>query len=101
MADGLAWDDLAPELEGPGVGIRRTDAGGLAKPHPPGCADGALQARHVRLTKRNLGLIVPSAPQARSGVGLEAEWRVAVGDQEEGVGAYPVVPAEDAFNEVE
>ena len=30
MADGLAWGDLAPELEGPGVGIRRTDAGGLA-----------------------------------------------------------------------
>ncbi len=30
MADGLAWDDLTPELEGPGVGIRRTDAGGLA-----------------------------------------------------------------------
>jgi len=30
MADGLAWDDLVPELEGPGVGIRRMDAGGLA-----------------------------------------------------------------------
>ena len=30
MADGLAWDDLTPELEGPGVGIRRTDADGLA-----------------------------------------------------------------------
>ena len=30
MADGLAWDDLKPELEGPGVGIRRMDAGGLA-----------------------------------------------------------------------
>jgi hypothetical protein len=30
MADGLAWDDLTPELEGPGVGIRRTDSGGLA-----------------------------------------------------------------------
>jgi hypothetical protein len=30
MADGLAWDDLAPELEGPGVGIRRMDADGLA-----------------------------------------------------------------------
>ena len=30
MADGLAWDDLTPELEGPGVGIRRMDAGGLA-----------------------------------------------------------------------
>jgi hypothetical protein len=25
MADGLAWDDLTPELEGPGVGIRRMD----------------------------------------------------------------------------
>jgi hypothetical protein len=30
MADGLAWDDLTPELEGPGVGIRRKDFGGLA-----------------------------------------------------------------------
>lgn len=30
MADGLAWDDLAPELEGPGVRIRRADADGLA-----------------------------------------------------------------------
>jgi hypothetical protein len=30
MADGLSWDDLTPELEGPGVGIRRMDAGGLA-----------------------------------------------------------------------
>lgn len=30
MADGLAWDDLTPELEGPGVSIRRMDAGGLA-----------------------------------------------------------------------
>lgn len=30
MADGLAWDDLTPELEGPGVGIRRMDACGLA-----------------------------------------------------------------------
>ena len=30
MADGNAWEDLAPELEGPGVGIRRMDAGGLA-----------------------------------------------------------------------
>lgn len=30
MGDGWAWDDLAPELEGPGVGIRRMDAGGLA-----------------------------------------------------------------------
>ena len=30
MADGLAWDDLTPELEAPGVGIRRMDAGGLA-----------------------------------------------------------------------
>jgi len=30
MADGLAWDDLTPELEGPGVGIRRMDTGGLA-----------------------------------------------------------------------
>src|SRR5262249_62072159 len=30
MADGLAWDDLTPELEAPGVGIRRADAGGLA-----------------------------------------------------------------------
>ena len=30
MGDGLAWDDLTPELEGPGVGIRRMDAGGLA-----------------------------------------------------------------------
>ena len=30
MADGLAWDELTPELEGPGVQIRRSDAGGLA-----------------------------------------------------------------------
>jgi hypothetical protein len=30
MADGLAWDDLMPELEGPGAEIRRTDADGLA-----------------------------------------------------------------------
>jgi hypothetical protein len=30
MGDGLAWDDLAPELAGPGVAIRRTDADGLA-----------------------------------------------------------------------
>jgi hypothetical protein len=30
MADGLAWEDLTPELEGPGVGIRRMDEGGLA-----------------------------------------------------------------------
>ena len=30
MADGLAWDNLTPELQGPGVGIRRIDAGGLA-----------------------------------------------------------------------
>ena len=30
MADGMSWDDLRPELEGPGVGIRRTDADGLA-----------------------------------------------------------------------
>ena len=30
MADGLAWDDLAPELEVPGVGIARMDADGLA-----------------------------------------------------------------------
>ena len=30
MADGLAWDDLTPALEGPGVGIRRMDADGLA-----------------------------------------------------------------------
>ena len=22
MADGFSWDDLSPELEGPGVGIR-------------------------------------------------------------------------------
>ena len=30
MADGLAWDELTPELDGPGVGIRRMDAGGRA-----------------------------------------------------------------------
>jgi len=30
MADGLAWDDLTPQLEGPGVAIRRVDADGLA-----------------------------------------------------------------------
>ncbi|MGN6167356.1 MAG: hypothetical protein ACTHQQ_04180, partial [Solirubrobacteraceae bacterium] len=30
MAAGSAWDDLTPELEEPGVGIRRTDAGLLA-----------------------------------------------------------------------
>ena len=30
MADGLAWEDMTPELEGPGVGIRRMDADGLA-----------------------------------------------------------------------
>src|SRR4051812_44598551 len=30
MADGLTWDDLSTELEGPGVEIRRTDEGGLA-----------------------------------------------------------------------
>jgi hypothetical protein len=30
MADGLAWDDLNPELEGPGVEIRRSDSDGLA-----------------------------------------------------------------------
>ncbi len=30
MADGLAWDDLAPELEGPGAQIRRADFDGLA-----------------------------------------------------------------------
>jgi hypothetical protein len=30
MADGLAWDDLMPQLEGPGVAIRRIDADGLA-----------------------------------------------------------------------
>lgn len=30
MADGLAWDHLRPELEGPGTEIRRTDSGGFA-----------------------------------------------------------------------
>ena len=30
MADGITWDDLATELEGPGVEIRRKDLGGLA-----------------------------------------------------------------------
>ena len=30
MADGLAWDDLPTELEGPGVAIRRKDFDGLA-----------------------------------------------------------------------
>lgn len=30
MADGLGWDELTPELAGPGADIRRTDAGGLA-----------------------------------------------------------------------
>jgi hypothetical protein len=30
MADGMAWEDLTPELESPGIGIRRMDAGGLA-----------------------------------------------------------------------
>lgn len=30
MGDGLAWDDLTHELEGPGVAIRRADSGGLA-----------------------------------------------------------------------
>lgn len=30
MADGLAWEDLTSELEGPGVEIRRSDADGLA-----------------------------------------------------------------------
>jgi hypothetical protein len=30
MADGLPWDDPMPEREGPGVGICRVDAGGLA-----------------------------------------------------------------------
>ena len=42
MADGNAWEDLAPELEGPGVGIRRMDAGGLLRgqrdPHETGAA---------------------------------------------------------------
>jgi hypothetical protein len=30
MADGLTWDDLPTELEGPGTEIRRKDFGGLA-----------------------------------------------------------------------
>jgi len=30
MADGLVWEDLDTELLGPGVEIRRKDAGGLA-----------------------------------------------------------------------
>ena len=30
MADGITWDDLPTELEGPGVEIRRADHGGLA-----------------------------------------------------------------------
>ena len=30
MADGLSWDDLPTELEGPGVAIRRRDFDGLA-----------------------------------------------------------------------
>lgn len=30
MADGLAWDDLPVDLEGPGVAIRRRDLDGLA-----------------------------------------------------------------------
>ena len=30
MADGITWDDLPTELEGPGTEIRRTDRGGLA-----------------------------------------------------------------------
>lgn len=30
MADGLAWDDLPSDLEGPGVAIRRKDFDGLA-----------------------------------------------------------------------
>lgn len=30
MADGLAWDDLPIDLEGPGVAIRRKDFDGLA-----------------------------------------------------------------------
>jgi hypothetical protein len=33
--------------------------------------------------------------------GLQAEWRVAVGDQEEGVGRDAVVPADHALDEVE
>lgn len=30
MADGFAWGDLSPELEGPGVAIRRHDFDDLA-----------------------------------------------------------------------
>ncbi len=30
MTDGLAWDDLPSDLEGPGVAIRRKDLDGLA-----------------------------------------------------------------------
>ena len=30
MADGLAWDDMSVELEGPGAEIRRADSDGLA-----------------------------------------------------------------------
>ncbi len=30
MTDGLAWDDLPSDLEGPGVTIRRKDFDGLA-----------------------------------------------------------------------
>lgn len=30
MSDGFAWDDLTPELEGPGTEIRRVDRDGLA-----------------------------------------------------------------------
>src|SRR3954470_17847785 len=36
MADGLAWDDLTPALEDPGVGIRRMDgAWGTLPEQPP------------------------------------------------------------------
>jgi hypothetical protein len=47
-----------------------------------------------------LSATVPRPSQQRW-LGLEAEWWVAVGDQEEGVGADAVVPTQDALYEVE
>src|SRR5215471_5523849 len=46
-------------------------------------------------------VVVAVGCEPGSFLGGEPEWGVAVGDQGEGVGGYPDVPADDAFNEAE
>ena len=71
MADGLAWDDLTPELEGPGVGIRTK---GLARQFQVTGNRGAATVRSgvsafiVAMAPAQSGLLQPQGAQSWTGL---------------------------------